>query len=189
MTSRKNLKELLEKFYNYSERKVDIMNEGLRKLIEWWKPRAIIMALFLLVFMLGGFSLYYLGVVSSDFLNFALAVSVGIAVGIFLDSLLQSLIDYSKLAEKASRMGRWKARLMFVAILFGYGMVLYALAFLLACFLRVAPYALFPLFIGVGVPSMTMLLRAFKIEKSFLLGLTLLVLLVLTLYVLALNML
>jgi hypothetical protein len=165
------------------------MNEGVRKLIEWWKPRAILLALFFLVFMLGGFSLYYFGVVSSDFLNFAWAVSIGIAVGIFLDSLLQSLIDYGKLAEKASSMGRWKARLMFVVILFGYGMTLYALAFLLACFFRVAPYALFPLFIGVGSPPMSMLLKAFKIEKSFLLGLTLLVLLILTLYVLALNML
>jgi hypothetical protein len=165
------------------------MNEWWRKLVEWWRPRAVPMALLFLAFVLGGFALYYLGVVPSDFLNFALAVSVGIAVGIFLDSLLQSLIDYGKLAEKASRMGRWKARLMFVAIEFGYGMGLYALAFLLASFFRVAPYALFPLFIGVGSPPMVMLLRAFKIEKSFLLGLSLLVLLVLTLYVLALNML
>jgi F0F1-type ATP synthase membrane subunit c/vacuolar-type H+-ATPase subunit K len=164
------------------------MNEWWRKLVEWWRPRAVPMALLFLAFVLGGFSLYYLGVVSSDFLNFALAVSVSIAVGIFLDSLLQSFI-VDKVAEKASRMGRWKARLMFVAILFGYGMGLYALAFLLACFFRIAPYALFPLFIGVGVPSMAMLLRAFKIEKSFLLGLSLLVILVLTLYLLALNML
>lgn len=117
------------------------------------------------------------------FFDATLGVSVGIAVGIFLYSFLYSFIDY----DKVSKMGKWKARLIFVAILFGYGLGVFALALLLAYFFRVEPFVLYTSCIMMGIPSTDLLFRAFKIDKKFLLGLTLFVLFILILFVLFLN--
>jgi hypothetical protein len=163
------------------------MNEGWRKLIEWWRPRLIPMILVLLAFSLGGFALYYFGVVPRDFMNVALAVFVILAVGVFLDSFLQSFIDFGKVSDKVSKMSKWKARLIFIAVSLGYMLGLFALAFLVACFFRVEPFVLYPLCIGIESPPMAKLLKAFKIEKKFLLSLTLFIMLILTLSVLILS--
>jgi hypothetical protein len=163
------------------------MNEGWKKLIEWWKSRLVPMTIILLGLLLIVFALSYFRVVPSDFFDAALGVSVGIAVGIFLYSFLYSFIDYDKVSDKVSKMGKWKARLIFVAILFGYGLGVFALALLLAYFFRVEPFVLYTLCIMMGIPSTDLLFRAFKIDKKFLLGLTLFVLFILILFVLFLN--